>query len=81
MLTFWSSIANQNIHRVVDDVLQFTSLKRENVEILSQRHCILSSYVDTSNPEKLVFLKNLKVYAKLLGLETVEDVLLMDDGL
>ena len=37
--------------------------------------------MDVSNPEKPIFLKNLKVYAKLLGLETVEDVLLVDDGL
>ena len=51
------------------------------MQVLSQRDCTLSSYVDTSNPEKPVFLKNLKVYAKLLGLETVEDVLLVDDGL
>ena len=36
--------------------------------------------MDASNPEKPVFLKNLKVYAKFLGLETVEDVLLVDDG-
>ena len=36
--------------------------------------------MDASNLEKLVFLKNLKVYAKLLGLETVEGVLLVDDG-
>ena len=36
--------------------------------------------MDTSNPEKSVFLKNLKVYAKMLGLETIEDVLLVDDG-
>ena len=36
--------------------------------------------MDTSNPEKPVFLKNLKVYTKMLGLETVEDVLLVDDG-
>ena len=36
--------------------------------------------MDASNPEKPVFLKNLKVYAKMLGLETVEDVLLVDDG-
>ena len=50
------------------------------MQVLSQRDCTLSSYVDVSNPEKPVFLKNLKVYAKLLGLETVEDVLLVDDG-
>ena len=36
--------------------------------------------MDASNPEKPIFLKNLKVYAKLLGLETIEDVLLVDDG-
>ena len=40
----------------------------------------MSLYVDALNPEKPVFLKNLKVYAKLLGLETVKDVLLVDDG-
>ena len=27
MLSFWSNIADRNIHRVVDVVLQFTSLK------------------------------------------------------
>ena len=36
--------------------------------------------MDASNPEKLVFLKNLEVYAKMLGLGAVEDVLLVDDG-
>ena len=36
--------------------------------------------MDASNPEKPIFLKNLKMYAKLLGLEIVEDVLLVDDG-
>ena len=36
--------------------------------------------MDASNPEKPVFFKNLEVYAKMLGLETVEDVLLVDDG-
>ena len=80
VLSFWSSIADKNIHRVVDAVLQFISLKREDVQVLIQRHCTLSSYVDASNLEKPVFLKNLKVFAKLLGLETVEDVLLVDDG-
>ena len=50
------------------------------MQVLSQRDCTLSSYVDASNPEKPVFLKNLKVYTKLLGLETVEDVLLVDNG-
>ena len=50
------------------------------MQVLSERDCTLSSYMDASNPEKLVFLKNLKVYAKLLGLEAVEDVLLVDDG-
>ena len=64
----------------MDAVLQFTSLKQKDVQVLSQRDCTLSSYVDASNPEKPVFLKNLKMYAKLLGLETVEDVLLVDDG-
>ena len=80
VLSFWSSIADRNIRRVVDAVLQFTSLKRQDVQVLSQRHCTLTSYVDASNPEKPVFLKNLEVYAKMLGLETVEDVLLVDDG-
>ena len=64
----------------MDVVLQFTSLNQEDVQVLSQRHCTLTSYVDALNPEKLVFLKNLEVYAKMLGLETVEDVLLVDDG-
>ena len=36
--------------------------------------------MDTLNPEKPIFLKNLEVYAKMLGLETVEDVLQVDDG-
>ena len=80
VLSFWSSIADRNIRRVVDVVLQFTSLNREDVQVLSQRHCTLTSYVDTSNSEKPVFLKNLEVYAKMLELETVEDVLLVDDG-
>ena len=80
VLSFWSSIADRNIHRVVDAVLQFTSLNREDVQVLSQCHCTLTSYVDASNPEKPIFLKNLEVYAKMLGLETVEDVLLVDDG-
>ena len=80
VLSFWSNIADRNIRRVVDTVLQFTSLKRQDVQVLSQRHCTLTSYVDASYPEKPVFLKNLEVYAKMLGLETVEDVLLVDDG-
>ena len=80
MLSFWSSIADKNILRILDAVLQFTSLKQKDVQVLSQRNCTLSSYVDASNLEKPVFLKNLKVYAKLLGLETIEDVLLVDDG-
>ena len=80
VLSFWSSITDRNIRRVVDVVLQFTSLKREDVQVLIQRHCTLTSYVDASNPEKPVFLKNLEVYAKMLGLETVEDVLPVDDG-
>ena len=50
------------------------------MQVLSQQHCTLSSYVDASNPEKPVFLKNLKVYTKMLGLEIVEDVLLVDNG-
>ena len=36
--------------------------------------------MDAANLEKPVFLKNLKVYAKLLELETVEDVLLVYNG-
>ena len=78
VLSFWSSIADRNVRRVVDAALQFTSLKREDVQVLSQHHCTLSSYVDASNPEKPLFLKNLELYAKMLGLETVEDVLLVD---
>ena len=80
VLSFWSSIADRNIRPVVDVVLQFTSLNREDVQLLSQCHCTLTSYVDASNPEKPVFFKNLEVYAKMLGLEIVEDVLLVDDG-
>ena len=80
MLSFWSSIADRNILQVVDVVLQNTSLKQKDVQVLRQTNCTLSSYVDASNSEKPVFLKNLKVFAKLLGLETVEDVLLVDDG-
>ena len=80
VLSFWSSITDRNIRRIVDAVLQFISLNREDVQVLSQCHCTLTSYVDASNPEKPVFLKNLEVYAKMLGLETVEDVLLVDDG-
>ena len=80
VLSFWSSIADENIRRVVDAVLQFTSLNREDVPVLSQRHCTLTSYVDVSNLEKPIFFKNLEMYAKMLGLETVEDVLLVDDG-
>ena len=34
VMSSWSNIADQNIHRVVDDVLQFTSLKREDVQVL-----------------------------------------------
>ena len=49
VLSFWSSIADRNIRRVVDAVLQFTSLKREDVQVLSQRHCTLTSYVDALN--------------------------------
>ena len=64
----------------MDTVLQFTSLKQQDLQVLSQHHCTLTSYVDASNPEKPVFLKNLEVYAKMLGLETIEDVLLVDDG-
>ena len=71
---------DRNILRVVDVVLKGTSLKRKDVQVLSQRDCTLSSYVDASNPEKSVFLKDLKVYAKLLGLKTVEDVLVVDDS-
>ena len=77
VLSFWSNIADRNIRQVVDVVLQFTSLKRQDVQVLSQRHCTLTSYVDPSNPDKPVLLKNLEVYAKMLGLETVEDVLLV----
>ena len=80
VLSFWSNIADRNICQVVDAVLHFTSLKRQDVQVLSQRHCTLTSYVDASNSEKPVFLKNLEVYAKMLELETIEDVLLVDDG-
>ena len=64
----------------MDAIFRGTSLKQKDVQVLSQRDCTLSLYVDASNPEKPVFLKNLKVFAKLLGLETVEDVLLVDDS-
>ena len=50
------------------------------MQVLSQRDCTHSSFVDASNLEKPVFLKNLNVFAKLLGLETIEDVLLVDDS-
>ena len=71
---------DRNILRVVDAVLQGTSLKQKDVQVLSQRDCTLFSYVDASNQEKLIFLKNLKVFVKLLGLEIVKDVLLVNDG-
>ena len=64
----------------MDAILWGTSLKQKDVQVLSQRDCTLSSDVNTSNQEKPIFLKNLKVFAKLLGLETIEDVLLVDDG-
>ena len=80
VLFFWSSITDKNILRVVDVVLQGTSLKQKDVHVLSQSNCTYSSYVDASNPEKPLFLKSLNVFAKLLGLETIEDVLLVDDS-
>ena len=64
----------------MDAILWGTSLKQKDVQVLSQRNCTLSSYVNASNQEKPIFFKNLKVFAKLLGLETIEDVLLVDDG-
>lgn len=80
LVSFWSSIADKNIHRVIDAVLEGTSLKRDHVPLLSQGDCTRSSYVESSNPHKPFFLKNLNVFAKLLGLDTVEDVLLVDDS-
>ena len=80
VLSFWNNIAERNILWVVDVVLQGTSLKQKDVQIQSQSDGTQSSYVDASNPEKPIFLKNLNVFAKLLGLETVEDVLLVDDS-
>ena len=64
----------------MDVVLWGTSLKQKDVQLLSQRDCTHSSYMNASNLEKPVFFKNLKVFAKLLGLETVEDVLPVDDS-
>ena len=42
--------------------------------------CTCSSYVNSSNLYKLFILKNLSEVAKLLRLEIVEDVLLVDDS-
>lgn len=80
LVSFWSSIAEHNIYPMVDAVLEGTILKRDHVVVLSQRDCTRSSYVESSNPHKPFFLKNLKVFADLLGLETVEGVLLVDDS-
>ena len=37
VMSFWNSIADRNILRVVDAILQGTSLKRKDVQVLSQR--------------------------------------------
>ena len=50
------------------------------MQVLSQSDCTRSSYVGSSNPQNPIFLKNLNMFAKLLGLETIEDVLLLDDS-
>ena len=61
MVSFWNNIMDKNIYRVIDVVLEDTSLKQEGVQVLSQSDCTHSSYVESSNPHKPFFLKNLNV--------------------
>jgi hypothetical protein len=80
MVAFWTSIAARNIPQTLPVVLQGTSFKLPDVQVLSQNNCTRSSYVESSKPDKPFFLKDLRVFAKLLVLESVEEVLLVDDS-
>ena len=65
---------------MVDVVFDSTSFKQKDVKVLSQSFCTCLSHVDSSNLDKPFFLKNLFEVAKLMRLETVEDVLLANDS-
>ena len=65
---------------MVNVVFEGTSFKRKDVKVLSQSDCTRLSYVNSSNPHKPFFLKNLFEVINLLRLETVKDVLLVDDS-
>ncbi|KAG0572658.1 hypothetical protein KC19_VG114400 [Ceratodon purpureus] len=80
MVAFWTSIAPRNIPQNLHVVLQGTSLQLPDVQVLSQNDCIRLSYVESSKPDKPFCLKDLRVFAKLLVLESVEEVLLVDDS-
>ena len=71
---------DKNILQVINIVLEGTCLKRKDVQVLSQSDCTRLSYMESSNPHKPFFLKNLNIFAKFLGLETIEDILLVDDS-
>ena len=65
---------------MVDALLEDNFFKQKDVKVLSQSNCTHSLYIDSSYPSKLCFLKNLFQFAKLLRLEIVENVLLVDDS-
>ena len=79
-LVFWSSITIRNVISTADYLLFPTSFKAKDVTILSQEECVISSYRDPKNLNKPFFLKDLIMLAKILKLDSFDDIVLVDDN-
>ena len=65
---------------VLKVVFHTASFTRNDITILTQSACSQLAYRDPKNPEKPIFLKNLDVYANIMKLQNIEDVLLVNDS-
>lgn len=79
-LVFWSGMTKRNVISTLDNLLASASFKAKDVTLLSQEECTMSSYRDPANPDKPFFLKDLKTLAKLLELNSLDAVVLVDDS-
>jgi hypothetical protein len=78
-ISFWSSVNERNMGEVLGVVLQGTSIKRSDVLVLTQGDCDKSSHINPENPKKPFFLKDLTKFCEFAKLDSIDNVLLVDD--
>ena len=79
-VAFWGSVLSRNLEQLLDVLLKDVNFSARDVIALSQEKCEQSLYRSPTAPSKPVFLKELATFANIVGLSSLDDILLIDDS-